>query len=657
MKLKYYIFLLFILPLFSACEDYLDIVPDELATEEDAFKTPETTKRYLYSCYGYLPNFRLGNSLDMLSNDETLSLLSQQKTMTEGNYTPTSPGVTYWNQLYQGLRQSYLLLENIDKTPNMNLDERQQYKAEATFLVGYYHYLVLRIYGPAILFNSLPALDLPMEEWPERSTYDECVAFISAKFDEALSYKLASDPQKQALPREQSNLNLGRINSVAVEAIRARMYLYAASPLFNGGKPLPVGDGAGVVEGDDVSNEYKAFRNLNGEELISTTFSQEKWVKAAEACKNAIDVAESGSPKYTLYTKYTSNVDGFPIKNEVYKATRMTFCDIYNKELIWQETRREVADGGFQRASAPRASAGRPWNAIAPTLAIVEAFYTENGLPIDEDPAFNYSDRYLFSAMPADYNVANLEIGEGVTMNLHMHREPRFYSWISFHNGYYEMDRNSNPETDKTANTYVDGWRIKTQYRMNDFHGFKGRSDNYSLTGYLNKKGVSYMYKWVSTSANTDNRPVYHWPIIRLAELYLNYAEALIECNQLEEAKVWINKVRSRAGVPDIDTAWAPTGKTLTQAKMRQIVRQERTIEFYMENQRFYDVRRWLLGTKYFNVSLYGMNISGVDDANFFKKTILVSPRKFLKPAHYLMPIPQNDVDNSPSLKQNPGYF
>src|SRR5699024_5574077 len=122
------------------------------------------------------------------------------------------------------------------------------------------------------------------------------------------------------------------------------------------------------------------------------------------------------------------------------------------------------------------------------------------------------------------------------------------------------------------------------------------RTNNYSPTGYLNKKGVSPLLNQ-SVLQMSEHYP---WPVIRLSELYLNYAEALIEYGQdLGTAKQYIDLVRERAGIPSIDQAWAPIGGANDQNTLREIVRQERTIELYLENHRFWDLRRWQIANDY----------------------------------------------------------
>lgn len=150
------------------------------------------------------------------------------------------------------------------------------------------------------------------------------------------------------------------------------------------------------------------------------------------------------------------------------------------------------------------------------------------------------------------------------------------------------------------------------------------------------------------------------WPIIRLAELYLGYAECCVETGDLPTAREYIDKVRARAGIPSVEVAWAnfskDPSKANTQDGLREIVRNERMNEFYLENQNFWDMRRWLLAEKYFNVKAQGMNIEATTLSGFAKLSNIVFERKFTSPANYLMPIPTDDINKNTHIVQNPGY-
>lgn len=588
--------------------NYLDIVPDERPTEADAFVDARAAEKYLYSCYSFLPNPRSGtSSLDFMTADEVVTAFEHETFahFPKGNYTSVSPGISYWNTLWAGIRQSWILIDNIDQVPNMDPQNKAIYKSEAKFLVAYYHYLLLRCYGPIMIIDKVYDINTSSKDYPERLPYDECVNWIANMFDEAAA----------GLPDSQISTSYGRATRLAAMSIKSRMFLFQASPLFNGNAKF---------YGDFVSP-------VDGRPLMPLTYDATKWQKAADATKTAIDAAEAQG--YELFYAEAPTTQKPQPTNEYERNVRYTFIDMTNRECLWVDTRPE-GSYDLQNKSIPFQE-GYSWNGVAPTLQMLETFYTENGLPIDVDPEWNFSKRY---------EIGNQSNSMGVTMNLNMAREPRFNAWICFHNSNYEMMKYDKKDLPNGV--------VKMQFRKNDNGGIKGRTNNYSPTGYLNKKGVSPQY--AQTALGAPNK--YAWPVIRLAELYLNYAEALVELNRLDEAKVYLDKIRVRAGIPTVNEAWAKTGLTLDQNRMREIVRQERSIELYLENHRFWDVRRWMLGEKFFNVKAKGMNINGTSDADFFKVTEVVFPRRFESPMHYLMPIPQKETYLNTKLAQNPGY-
>ena len=128
-----------------------------------------------------------------------------------------------------------------------------------------------------------------------------------------------------------------------------------------------------------------------------------------------------------------------------------------------------------------------------------------------------------------------------------------------------------------------------------------------------------------------------------------------METNDLTTAKTYLNMVRERAGIPDVDTSRSGVA-TLTQDKLREIVRQERMIELYLENQNFWDMRRWLLAEDYFNVKAQGMNINASTLQEFATLTEVDFERKFTSPTNYLLPIPNSDLNTNENLVNNPGY-
>ena len=183
------------------------------------------------------------------------------------------------------------------------------------------------------------------------------------------------------------------------------------------------------------------------------------------------------------------------------------------------------------------------------------------------------------------------------------------------------------------------------------------RTSNYSPTGFLNKKFINPDLIKSKTGADYNSTP---WPLIRLADLYLGYAECLVETGDLETACTYLDKVRSRAGLPPVKEAWAKFGKEpskpTTQEGLRDIVRNERMNEFYLENQNFWDMRRWLLAEQYFNVKAQGLNIDAKNIQEFSQVQDVIFERKFQAPMNYLLPIPTADINRNDQVVQTPGY-
>ena len=156
--------------LFQACS-YLDVVPDETPDEKDAFQNPTMAERYLYSCYSFLPNPRHETaSLDLMTADEVVTPWEHETfaNFPKGNYNASEPVISYWNTLFGGIRRCYILLENIDAVPNMTEANLRIYKGEAKFLIAYYHFLLLKNYGPIPLIKGVMSIDMEKADFHER---------------------------------------------------------------------------------------------------------------------------------------------------------------------------------------------------------------------------------------------------------------------------------------------------------------------------------------------------------------------------------------------------------------------------------------------------------------------------------------------------------
>lgn len=209
-------------------------------------------------------------------------------------------------------------------------------------------------------------------------------------------------------------------------------------------------------------------------------------------------------------------------------------------------------------------------------------------------------------------------------------------------------DHAANPFDNRDPRFYFTILHNGTQFKNRKLECYAGGKDgfgkvNASRTGYYLKKHVN---ENIDLLLNTTS--VKSWNVIRLAEIYLNYVEALNEYNpNSADILKYLNAIRTRAGVkmPAI-----PSG--LSQSEMRERIRQERRIELAFEDHRRWDARRWLKGPEILGAPLMGIEATNVNNS-FTYKPVKVEDRVFL-PKMYFYPIPQAEINVAPSLVQNP---
>ena len=627
---------------FSSC-DYRDVVPDNTATIEDAFTNDFTARRSVLTLYRLAPDvFVFNQDMARMGSDEMIYIWQGwwhfAKEVMLGNLTANNPQFNFWSaidnngddaDLYDAIRMAYIIEEQLEAKdiPKISEQEKQGMIGEVKFFQAYYHFLLLRQYGPIIIMEDIEDINDPV--YRERQPYDDCVNWIASKLDEAI----------ELLPQTYSIKSYyGRITKPAASAIKARMLLYAASPLFNGG-----GEIKGSLPGEisQYMDKVKSLSNVDGTRLFSE-YNREKWNIAAKAIKEAIDMAEASG--HSLIKEFTpSNESIINAKNQgkIDQAvidTRFAVVEPYNTEQIWPSAGNDAWWSGcreWQGHVMPRqvGAGGWPYNGVCPTLEAVEGFYTKNGLPIDQDNSFDYADRYEITLF------VKMNGFEDKTVKLHLNREPRFYTNIAFNRGFYEIGDTILSSLDMYAN---ENWG----------KGIGG--DNFSVGGYLAKKTAH-----PSSNTGTDFH-LFTWPVIRLADLYLAYAEALNEYNgPTAEVYQYINRVRARAGIPSVEEAWnSPECKTpgfhTTKEGMRSIIQTERNIELYSEGHKAWDARRWLRAHEWFNRELHGWSVDGRNAEEFYQKKAITTYRFY--PEYYLWPLPLKEIEINNALVQNPNW-
>ncbi len=646
MKNTYY--LLFLL-LFCACDSYLDVVPDDIATIEYAFRDRAGAESYLATCYYYMPG--LGNPQydpAIMGADDTWSLYDTWANAKTGNYASfnikrsqnsNAPYVNCWegrNQgasLYKGIRDCNIFLENVHKVgPDLIEQDRNRMIAEVKFLKAYYHYYLLRAYGPIPLVKVNLPVDAGINEAKVyRDKFDDCVNYIVQLINEAV-------PDLPLIIFDTPN-ELRRITQPIALSIKAEALVTAASPLFNN------------------NPDYSQFVDKRGVNLFESELSsREKWDRARVACKNAIDTVAMAE-QYELYnfsqSTYYSGYSSVSDSSKLLMTLRTVATDKWNREIIWG-TINNLTTSTMPHFLGTHANLAATEPVIAPSMNMVELFYSNKGVPIDEDVNYDYANRFTIGPAPEDHKYYVLVDGEYKIAKINLYREPRFYANLGFDGGYWlgngrKIDFDQLPVDQRAWVTYM----LKGKPSGN-YMGLR-----YSITGYITKKG-SHIESQVNTAGTALATVQGSFPIMRLADLYLLYAEALNECSDVPTQEVYdyVDMIRYRAGLEGVVDSWRKYSKypekPTTQTGMRDIIRRERTIELAFEGKRFWDVRRWLTAETELNKPVKAWNIMGEVPEDYYNVITLYSLQFNKK--EYLWPIRLDEMLRNTNLIQNPGW-
>ena len=630
-----------------SCSSYLDVIPDNIPRIEHSFSNRYQAEAYLYGCFSFLPNFAdAGSNPGLLGGDEAWhidpasAISSVLWYIARGNQGTNTPLADYWaskqngyslqggKALFTALSDCNVFLENIHKPFDLGNEERNRWIAEIKFLKAYYHFWLFRMYGPIPVIRENIPVSAPAETVQRyREPVDEVVQHIVSLIDEAIVNLPTTITDKVN--------EMGRPTKAIALAVKAQALTLAASPLFNG-----------------TENEKPAFSLIDnrGTELFPQTYSREKWEKAATALREAINEAERAEHKLYDFKTYNPNQASLSEATTMSMQVRGAVTERWNSEIIWGDpntSTNNLQQGCFPPIIIHHIADGAHRPSYAPTLRAVEQFYTKNGIPIEDDSDWTGTNLYsLRTATDADrlYIQPNTQ-----TIQLHFDREARFYASIIF-------DRCRFFGNARLADNNLLYMQLKAGTPG------AGGTDRHSSTGYLCKKLIHHMTSGPESSGGLTTYP-YAFPVIRLADLYLMYAEALNESGgetPSSEVYKYVDSVRIRSGLKGVIASWrdyavdSKKNKPLSKAGMRDIIRHERMNELAFEGIRFWDLRRWKLSEEYMNRPVRGMNILGETDEDFYRVTEIF-PLRFAK-KDYLWPIRQSILITNSNLKQNPGW-
>ena len=656
----------------TACDSFFDINTKDQATMEDIMSRSTSVRQYLAHLYSYIPNdenLRQYEGGTSLRSDEALHAKSQWETnwykVRRGEYSSASAtdvgSGNYWKKYYEAINDCSTFLQYLhyDKEDSRKLVSCME--GEVRFLRAYYYFCLFRHYGPVFIWMDQSGAPVPPDqdikgEDIDRNTVDENVTFIVNELDAAA----------ELLPEDISEVmaassNMGRATKGAAMALKSRLLLYAASPLFNGQ------NGTGIYDG---------LVNMRGEKLFPA-FDATKWDDAAKAAKDVIDLkkyslTQTGNPQ-------TSIQDAAASYQNVWFQNWNT-----NPETIWGWWYRTWSDyqgsiGGEIAFSAP--SGGKicsiGYSLITPSLKLIDAYpmaesgrypvvgyYQTNGMPDYSRPKVDPASGYSATGWEDNYQ-QQIDVDPSWAKPFKAHkstvgRDARFYSNF-VPNGFWWPCSTPNGS--------------ETPFRFTCYDNEECTS-RYSPTDGCNR--VGYTWRRLYKAGNqlkevTDYTSIsYVFPAFRMAEIYLAYAEA---CNEKPERDVdaaiaAIDLVRARAGLnglkdayPEIDFAGAGgTIETVTRSGqdwLRWIIRQERMCEFAFEgSQRHYDAMRNMLAEKDYNVENWTLHVTADNYEDSYERVSddYIGGRSLFRKRDYLFPFGSAQLSEMTNFTQNPGW-
>ena len=669
--------------LFSSCSDYLDSDKyfEDRITINKVFTSKQRSQQWLAYAFSFLKNENADvvgkeketNSFtfadDMYYGDRDVNYDSKEwnelsyNTFMQGQYNEDNFNQA-WTMCYKGIYQASVFINNIDMNTEMTDKERLDYKGQARFVRAYYYWLLLRRYGPVPIVpnegidytQSYEQIAIP------RNSYEEVVDYISNEMIQAA---------KEIQYTKRDGENCARPTKGACLATRALALIYSASPLANGNN----------------DTYAKSLVDDKGKALLNSTYKEEKWAKAAAACKDVMELGvydlyhasfntteAVGDPKTIVpadstcifaqntWPKGWKDIDPF-------KSYRVLFSgDIApedNTELIFSRIDQNATEinhsmKSFARHSMPRDFGG--WNTHGLTQKMVDAYYMNDGSDCPgkdrELNGGNGTERLTGFTTLQDYRQGKYKpLAANVSLQ-YANREPRFYASVGYNGSVWEYL--SDPEP--------------THHNRQTFY-YRGSGNGYNNSQFYLRTGIS-VKKYVNQTDVPDREDYRNIkdkaePAIRYADILLLYAEALNELEgtysiaswdknttytiqrNIEEIQKGIHPIRIRGGVPDYD-AQIYSNKNL----LRDKIKRERMIEFMGEGKRYFDLRRWKDAPKELNKQIYGCNI--MMDANHKSEFHQIIPinnlRMTFSDRMYFWPIRHSELKHNSRLTQNPGW-
>ncbi|PJJ79243.1 RagB/SusD family nutrient uptake outer membrane protein [Mucilaginibacter auburnensis] len=513
-----------------------------------------------------------------------------------------------WSSSWYGIRKANQGLANLSKLTNATQEEKDLIAGQLYFFRAWFHFEL------ACYWGGMPYIDteLAPDVTPQlpRLKWQEMADKIAADFKKAADLLPVKWDDTEA-GKATSGYNELRINKIMAMAYLGKTYLYAGSPLMN-----KVSKGAATYDLDYTK-------------------------KAAEAFGDVLKMVENNQTQYKLVN--------FSQYSEILRTNGQNGKMPGLTEAIFRGPAYNGPDGTAwsldKQYLCARILFDRSWS-LYPSANYANYFGMANGLPINNDNSSSTADAE--SGYDPQYPWKN--------------RDPRFYLTYAFDTQRMVLGNLGANEGWRYANLATYGGTDEERrwsYRV---------PETGSPTGYL-------LIKFDPVGFNKfDNQFVSHHihiPWMRLADIYLMYAEAVaIGYGSPSSSSTSfagytaldaVDRIRERATVGK----FAPKFRTSTAAFMPELQR-ERAVELAWEGHRFHDLRRWLLWDKYpYNIKT-AIEFDRAEKVNFNKvdpkankvlniRDVVIIDRKYTD-KHYWLPIKRTDVNIYPGFPQNPGW-
>lgn len=654
-KILLYIFLPIVAGgMFSSCSDYLDVDKyfyDQLSIDS-AFSKRKYVDGWLSNAFEPIQYITEGEGMRRWMSDDIVKY--EGRDYQNGNYSSSTNNGDSENLLYkayEAVRKASTFIDNVDRCGELTQVEKADMKGQMRFIRAYAYWSLIRHFGPVPLIPehgldvslSYEELSLP------RAPLDDIIDFINEDLVIAA----------RSLPMTRTVNNMGRPTRGAALALRARILLWAASPLMNGNK--------------DLFN----VKDNHGNQLVPQEYDESKWAKAAAAAKEVMDLGlyelytiepDPDTPEYErppYNAKYSdknfpdgwANVDPYLSYKSIFDGT---IIGSKNPELIFTRTSRGNEQINHWVSNCmPRTLSGS--NLIGVSQKQIDAYYMDNGQTVQEAKATGYYKEDGFTTSDNPLNPGGAPFLPANVSWQYAHREPRFYASIAYCGSIWVC-----------ASANEAQYRNKQIFYYRDLNdGKQGFKEDCPLTGIGFKKFVNDEDAFTQGGYRMDKTE----NTIRYAEVLLIYAEALNELTpgqsytvekyngetmtvqrDVNEIRSAMKPIRMRAGVPDFDDVVYEN-----QELFRTALKRERQIELVGENCfRYYDLRRWKDALLEENQPLMGCNINISDDETriqeFYRPTVVASMPKVFTQRMYLWPFPDKELKRNVNLTQNPGW-